>query len=472
MTYSDRGELILEADLELYALWQAEALSPQSQSLSFDLQGGEGEVSPILLKGSGTIALPFTGFSREGYSFVGWAEEAGAEAALYPIGEDYCFEGKTEAKKLYAVWEPRPSGKYKVTYLLRGGTGISEKEVWAAPGEAIFPPYIGISEQGFGLGKEGYILKEWNRIELKTGEAFTLLPSSRRGQSGFLMPSGDVVMEAVWTVHPRGNSGSSIYRNQDVWVHGIRTPQSSDWQGMTYSEQAKTIPYRAGLGWYNVYQGRLSLCWAASDSNILHWWLEQNKDYLERYGYQGPRVFRSYQDSEIFEYFASQWPNRGHWTHLGFEWFISGDPANSKGGFFAEVFRRGELYKYFSERYNDMNKYHFADLFTEAFQKEAAIAVSWGAVVRDSGVEDHAVCVWGAHFDANGFVDKIYYTDSAILGKSLRTHERAGLLVQPIVYDSAGGNVLQMPGIDLQIYELTYFMLGKEQWEAYFKAHP
>lgn len=30
------------------------------------------------------------------------------------------------------------------------------------------------------------------------------------------------------------------------------------------------------------------MCWAASGASILHWWFDQNKQYIDMYDYKGP----------------------------------------------------------------------------------------------------------------------------------------------------------------------------------------
>ncbi|MFR3186663.1 MAG: IdeS/Mac family cysteine endopeptidase [Phocaeicola sp.] len=36
------------------------------------------------------------------------------------------------------------------------------------------------------------------------------------------------------------------------------------------------------------------MCWAASSSNLIHWWLEQNKEFVARYSYTGPSAYENW----------------------------------------------------------------------------------------------------------------------------------------------------------------------------------
>ena len=49
-----------------------------------------------------------------------------------------------------------------------------------------------------------------------------------------------------------------------------------------------TTPYKSNKGWYDTNKSESGhndrvLCSGAVASNMLHWWLEQNKTYIDRY---------------------------------------------------------------------------------------------------------------------------------------------------------------------------------------------
>ena len=77
------------------------------------------------------------------------------------------------------------------------------------------------------------------------------------------------------------------------WVKGITPPNDDEW--LKYPNRTSWyLPYNEKYGWidcnkafasngnlYDLADG--NMCWAASASSILHWWINQNHDYIERY---------------------------------------------------------------------------------------------------------------------------------------------------------------------------------------------
>lgn len=131
-----------------------------------------------------------------------------------------------------------------------------------------------------------------------------------------------------------------------------------------------------------------NLCWAAGSANVIHWWMHNNKDYIERFGkYDGPSMeIRSdirdkypraseFQKSEIFQYFIdNSWDEMGYdeegvnWFLSGADYYISSPIFNSRGtgGFFREVFQGRAL----STMSKDLGKGSMGQAFIEAFDKK------------------------------------------------------------------------------------------------------
>ncbi len=104
------------------------------------------------------------------------------------------------------------------------------------------------------------------------------------------------------------------WANRKVWVDGIREPEEGAWVQLypdTYSTYY--LFWHPGCGWYDcdklnptanasgVPDGMM--CWAAGASNLLHWWIARNTDYVERYDYKGPDYtypLDKPQESDIF----------------------------------------------------------------------------------------------------------------------------------------------------------------------------
>ena len=107
-------------------------------TIEFNSNEGEGEVADVPAKYGETVTLPTTGFTKEGYKFIGWSTAAD-NTAEYPLPTDGSAftatnimvptEGGENTVTLYAVWEAVP---YTVT-TQSGGNGT----VSAVPNENV-----------------------------------------------------------------------------------------------------------------------------------------------------------------------------------------------------------------------------------------------------------------------------------------------------------------------------------------------
>ena len=100
-SYSDGATVTPGGDLELYAQWKAE-----SYTLSFDPNGGSGEMAAETVTYGVATRLPENSFTREKYSFTGWNTKADGSGTSYGDRETVSF---TEDTVLYAQWELVPS---------------------------------------------------------------------------------------------------------------------------------------------------------------------------------------------------------------------------------------------------------------------------------------------------------------------------------------------------------------------------
>ena len=99
--YSDGATVTPGGNLELYAQWEAE-----SYTLSFDPNGGSGEMAAETVTYGVATRLPENAFTREKYSFIGWNTKADGSGTSYGDRETVSF---TEDTVLYAQWELVPS---------------------------------------------------------------------------------------------------------------------------------------------------------------------------------------------------------------------------------------------------------------------------------------------------------------------------------------------------------------------------
>ncbi len=101
ISYGDGATVTPGGDLELYAQWKAE-----SHNLSFDPNGGSGEMAAETVTYGVATRLPENAFTREKYSFTGWNTKADGSGTSYGDRETVSF---TEDTVLYAQWELVPS---------------------------------------------------------------------------------------------------------------------------------------------------------------------------------------------------------------------------------------------------------------------------------------------------------------------------------------------------------------------------
>lgn len=154
--------LVLEdgGSITLYAQW-----SPVHYGVSFDANGGAGEMTVLDAVYDTDAALPQNAFTRTGYHFIGWAAE--------PAGE-VCYEdGATVLNltatpngtvKLYAVWE---ANVYEIRFRPNGEF---------TPG-ADMPEAKPVYDQPFDLPRNvfvraGYVFAGWNSAADGSGKSF------------------------------------------------------------------------------------------------------------------------------------------------------------------------------------------------------------------------------------------------------------------------------------------------------------
>lgn len=243
------------------------------------------------------------------------------------------------------------------------------------------------------------------------------------------------------------------FRNKKLWLYGIDSPVYDPetvievspgnpidnytpnvwvkyvyhWSDGTTTESWK-LPWGEGCGWYDVNKTYWKddaedgyMCWAGASSNILHWWIDRNKEYVAaydaRYGnepefekYPRPSTdFSPASKSAIFRLFIDTFQNRG--AGEGVSWFITGLNANTSGidnptmldcpGYFGRVFKKTDVV------YTDnraMSKSRFNQIIKHALKNRQALEFTTNG--------NHAMTIWGAEFDDEGYVDYIYYADN------------------------------------------------------------
>ena len=233
-----------------------------------------------------------------------------------------------------------------------------------------------------------------------------------------------------------------------VWAKGITPPEMSAFikeedevQGAKYVTYR--TPYQENKGWYDVNKtiGRpldSKLCYAAAASNALHWWLEQNESYIDRYLNEYPddtkkqdlktlrNSFVSQADSEIYKRYISQFSSRqeGFWSDLLVDQFVNGYVPNENGGTnHSEAVREklvqngpsdkgGFLYDIFgttllTDRMSGGDFRTFGNDLKINFMNGNLVLIDYKA-----SAINHVVTIWGAEYDVDGQISAVYLTDS------------------------------------------------------------
>lgn len=290
------------------------------------------------------------------------------------------------------------------------------------------------------------------------------------------------------------------------WLKGINPPADDEWI-KDQSETAWFLPYDAKYGWTDCNKTDASntdyhaltdgnLCWAASASSLLHWWMEQNRSYIERYKKILERQGRTFdapsaqfpsdnflagkqkQESDIMQLFTNAFMNGAGFGEQAINWFISGTSVSAPGmrnskapcGFFKDVFPKDKL---LGETMTGTSKTLFNQKVKAALNSGKGVGFS---VIYSSGI-GHAMVIWGVEYDQEGNISAIYYADN----NDRYMSEKAGCIRIGVRYEelyiseTASTTVTQIessvPGKFFPIRQLYSISLGQDQWEAYLKAN-
>ena len=246
------------------------------------------------------------------------------------------------------------------------------------------------------------------------------------------------------------------YTNEDgeirtiIWVKGINGPvmgEGGDFhkeitQGGKNTYVMYTVPYSSGDGWYDVNKTRSggnididkNLCFAAVSSNMLHWWFDQNIEYVDRYIEKNGDIIRANrklsdlktsfenpENSKIFELYKVLYGynERGFYSDLLMDLFINGYTPktnggtniesddlipNNNGGFFYDVFKGEKL----TDRTYGGNYESLSNLLKEILGNGGIVGLSH----KVFSSSNHIVTLWGAEYDLNGKLKAVYISDS------------------------------------------------------------
>lgn len=304
------------------------------------------------------------------------------------------------------------------------------------------------------------------------------------------------------TLKESGDSGESggdpevpadqDWANKKVWVYGINPPQEGAWKQFFSNATTYYLQVDPSYGWYDCNKLNPSaqtggvpdgmMCWAAVDANLLHWWIDQNKEYIKLYNdYKGPNPVFDYekdkngQGSAIFQHYINTFADEAGYIDAGANWFIHGTMSDlptqdyyNPGGYFKDVFPAGVT---LGENVAGLGKEVFNKAVKEALSGKKALGISRGSVKSS-----HAMTVWGAEFDDNGDVSYIYVCDNN--DRDNYNYYGFGCCRYQIVYEKYPEGATYtayktgyIPNGDpsITINRLVTLDLGQEYWKEFLK---
>ncbi|HFR3678388.1 TPA: IdeS/Mac family cysteine endopeptidase [Streptococcus suis] len=292
-------------------------------------------------------------------------------------------------------------------------------------------------------------------------------------------------------------------QRQIIWAHGITPPameQSGGFVKEKYGDYLNyTAPFEAGKGYYDTNKSLnasfidLNLCFAAVSSNMVHWWLEQNSSYVERYLKEKNSTvnvgenyaitdlrryinsFQNQQNSRVFDMFKTYYGYRTNCfvSDALVDLFINGYKPkaqggvnledsqlvpDSRGGFFYDVFKEKKLTnRIFSGSYE-----RFGEDVRTVLESKGLLGLTY----RTLGYATHIVTVWGAEYDNQGKIKAVYITDSD------DQQEQIGLKRMGITRDASGNprlnNHMKNNSAGALLDYVHTIRLGQDLWEEYF----
>lgn len=325
---------------------------------------------------------------------------------------------------------------------------------------------------------ERFQTEGWVKIVAGSRELVYNAPES----IGSILESGKQV-----TVNLQLKSEDVVPEEPIWWVEGVQP--SDQWE---YEAPAYRMPWTQNCGWFDCNKldardisptGDGRTCWEASSSNLMHWWLNANRDYVERYleykrrlnpDFSIPSAYPDSKHSEIYQGFKNRFGNKSGYIVSGVNWFLSGIcnrvmypqdvPEQENAGFFFDVFGRNSLVKQYGNGY--MTKEEFNNAIKLA--RKQGMAVGLDIFIQGGG---HAINLWGAEFDEKGEVSTIYLVDNndGNLGdwiyKAKIVYEQDALSGALFTYMKWVYN----EDLKIKIMDLVLLDKGTSYWESFFK---
>ncbi|MEY8461807.1 IdeS/Mac family cysteine endopeptidase [Streptococcus merionis] len=279
-----------------------------------------------------------------------------------------------------------------------------------------------------------------------------------------------------------------------LWADGVHVDEG-DFKSSTegYGTDYFATEHGKGRGYYDInkkFDGSDDvLCSGVVAANQLHWWLDRNKDYVERYRKQSAdngilvgkdilKLNTTHEDqSDFFDFIKYSFSNKPLYPERLLNMYINGygylssqNPnvlPTSKTNFFQKVFKNNLLTENFPVNSIDS----LSSQIKNALQNHKVLALSFVSY-RNSGW-GHVVTVWGADFDANGKVVAVYVTDSDDRSTTIGD-TKVGMKRLKIDESQNDSSIIKLTGFEDEnsggsLRNLYTLSTGEELWKKYFE---
>ena len=216
------GDTVAEGDtITLTAQWTANPYTVQ-----YNANGGNGSMSSVTVAGGTPLADVENAFTREGYTFTGWAPYSDTQKKNLKIG-DVPANGDTVI--MYAQWVKNSPTNYTVKYNAGGGTG-SMPAVSVSVKEALKP-----AENAFT--REGYTFTGWVVTSALSGAEVKIGATVSGGDVITFTAQWEKVTPTTYTVIYDGNGAEGTMESATAGADTPLTPAENAFirEGYTFT---------------------------------------------------------------------------------------------------------------------------------------------------------------------------------------------------------------------------------------------
>ena len=223
------------SNVTLYAVWQS---SPTTCNVIYNGNNNTGGSAPTdsnnpYNSGSTVTVLNQGTLTRTNYTFLGWNTNSSATTATHMPGQTFTINSNTT---LYAIWQQNAPTTPTVTYNANWPNNVTGTGL--APSDPYSPYHVGdsvgvLTNIGY-LFKSGYNFLGWSTNKTATSPMYTVNgPIVSPGS--FNMPSGNVVLYAVWQATTNSGHRVTYDANRPSGVSGTGSIPSD---ATNYAHQA------------------------------------------------------------------------------------------------------------------------------------------------------------------------------------------------------------------------------------------